>query len=306
MVKPSHKLRGHVLDARAHIKDQLIAAVDVFRAHKGLEAAGKDIDNWDGTEKPKGYVDPRSGQLPSGAADARVLRRDPLVRQTKAEAADAGAQRSEHHDGALWAKVGQHLGRAMHAFEDFWSHSAWLEEAKAMKGVEPRQPSRPKERLATADFGMLSAVHALGHKLVDLSNDLAADRTLLTAVSPHPAATARNAPQSIPRLRTVGQTLSKAAGALAGPGSHAAIAKDSPGDGDHDGAMALAIEADKRVFGPLRKIMEEQDVGKARSLLLTQLALVDAMLTPPSPSHPLWHLVPEGVSGPMGPAGPTR
>src|SRR5512140_200792 len=47
---------GYLMDSKAHIKDQLVAAIDIYRMLHNADAVGGSIDNWHGTAKPAGYA----------------------------------------------------------------------------------------------------------------------------------------------------------------------------------------------------------------------------------------------------------
>jgi hypothetical protein len=255
----------------------------------------------------------------------------------------------------------------MHPFQDFWSHSNWLELAKEAKrkaqaGDKVTGGEKANQQLKTGTFPRASQAHALGHKLLALTSALQKDFKLLlkiygraeasTKIDSKEAKTKRSTmwggngvaaftdhQLAYRALRTdswtpageitdVGDAVnnveelvkSKKYGmddflcnenwlqAVADKGklliaegdaesdhdSHGKIAKDQPeGDGhkDFDGAFALAKEADRLVFAPLRAIMDQKDAAKALELTLKQLDLVDTMLQAPTPSHPLWKLV---------------
>jgi hypothetical protein len=51
-------------DSKAHIKDQMVAAVDAYRVHGSMGKIGGSIDNWGSAAKPPGYKDPQAGQRP--------------------------------------------------------------------------------------------------------------------------------------------------------------------------------------------------------------------------------------------------
>jgi hypothetical protein len=80
--------------------------------------------------------------------------------------------------------------------------------------------------------------------------------------------------------------------------AHGGLAEDLPECEDHEFssaalALALAKQAARLVFAPVRAIMEEADAAKALEALQRQLDLIDAMIAAPTPVHPLWALVPE-------------
>jgi hypothetical protein len=190
-------MAGYILDAKAHIKDQMVAAVDVFRQRRSLGSIGAGIDNWGGAQKPAGY--PASTLVPARADDPAVRSRDPvrqgteqLAQQALAKpgtdpAARASAARADaEFDPALWSEVGQHLGRAMHAFEDFWSHSNWLALALELRRAREggsEQARTSDGRLETGSFDALpNKVHAAGHKLKAMADALEGDFDLLLRV----------------------------------------------------------------------------------------------------------------------------
>lgn len=188
-------LGGYIMDAKAFIKDQMLAAVDTYRGAKGLGMSGGGIDNWNGAAKPEGYVSPNTrkgadgksvlNDLPAGWDPKNVDSRDPLREQTENLADAAGAKSDPKHDEALWRVVGQLLGRAMHAFEDFWAHSNWLELANGL--VEAQEEGKDQKAVAnsalkTGTFGMASKAHALGHKLLAMSEAFLDDFPLMLKV----------------------------------------------------------------------------------------------------------------------------
>ena len=190
---------GYLMDSKAHIKDQMVAAIDVYRLINNAAAVGGSIDNWNGAAKPDGYTAPnpsRSGttvstHFPPNFDDKAVASRDPIKEQTADQAKAAGAKSDPSHNATQWALVAQHLGRAMHAFEDFWAHSNWLELAKltyARVTLGDNTPSILKgeavanKDLKTGTFGRPAQAHALGHKLVAMSNAFTRDFDLMLKV----------------------------------------------------------------------------------------------------------------------------
>jgi len=192
--KHSSGLAGYLNDSKAHIKDQMVAAVDVYRQLHNLGAVGGKIDNWNGVAKPDGYVAPnvaKSGTtvtttFPANYDDKSVASRDPVREQTAGDAKAAGAKSDPAYDGN-WRLVAQHLGRAMHAFQDFWSHSNWLEMAKLArartnKGEVVVGGEAANKGLKTGTFEMASKAQALGEKLLMISGGLQKDFPLLLKV----------------------------------------------------------------------------------------------------------------------------
>jgi len=195
-------IAGYLNDSKAYIKDEMVAAVDVYRGLSGLGAVGTGIDNWNGVQRPEGYVAPNvrdvgapnggravASSLPAGYDDPHVASRDPIREQTRrlanAERGDTGAAPDPSHEAALWEDVGQHLGRAMHAFEDFWAHSNWLElalELKRLRDSGGHNQSIAGSRLMTGTFTMPAKCHALGHKLLALFTAFDHDHDLLEHV----------------------------------------------------------------------------------------------------------------------------
>src|SRR5262249_59338654 len=100
------------------------------------------------------------------------------------DAQAAGAKSDPKYDSATWRLVAQHLGRAMHAFQDFWSHSNWLEMAKlarvrAAGGKLVETGEAANKKLKTGTFEMASKAQALGEKLLMISSGLQRDFPLL-------------------------------------------------------------------------------------------------------------------------------
>jgi hypothetical protein len=202
--KHGNGLAGYLLDARAHIKDQMLAAVNLYREANNLGQVGGAIDNWSGAARPEGYVAPvvtRDGgqvhsTLPANFDDKKVASRDPVREETFGEATAAGAKSDPKYNSQLWRNVGQHLGRAMHSFEDFWAHSNWLEMAKeahkrAAGGAEVAGGAAANKQLKTGTFEMASKAHALGHKLLALATGLQKDFPLLLKVYGRTAASTK-------------------------------------------------------------------------------------------------------------------
>lgn len=193
--KKAAGLAGYIMDAKAHIKDQMVAAIDHYREMHRLEGVGGSIDNWGGVAKPDGYVAPNvtadrkagtvSTTMPANWDDPKVASRAPIADETAADAKAAGAKSSGKHDAAGWAMTAQLLGRAMHAFEDFWAHSNWLELAKGLhEAKEKGGTAAPVANSAvkTGTFGMPAKAHALGHKLLALASAFQKDQALMLKV----------------------------------------------------------------------------------------------------------------------------
>lgn len=189
-------LAGYLQDAKAYIKDQLVAAIDRYRAAHRMNTVGDGINNWAGGAKPGGYVSPsvtisRDGKtvistLPRGFNDSRVASRDPVREETVMEATAAGAKSDPNYSGSF-RMVGQHLGRAMHAFQDFWAHSNWLDMARAAHQKESQgkpiaSGAEANKGLMTGTFTLPAQAHALGHKLLALATAFKKDFLLLLKV----------------------------------------------------------------------------------------------------------------------------
>jgi len=88
----------------------------------------------------------------------------------------------------------------MHAFEDFWAHSNWLELAKlqhqqadsagAAAALIKAETAKNKS-VKTGTFGTPAQAHALGHKLVGLASGFSADFDLLLKVYGRTAASSK-------------------------------------------------------------------------------------------------------------------
>jgi hypothetical protein len=202
--KHSNGLAGYLNDSKAHIKDQMVAAVDVYRDLHNLGGVGGKIDNWQGVAKPEGYTTPTvtdgpksvATTLPKNFDDKTVASRDPVKEQTFGDAKAAGAKSDPAYNSAQWQLVAQHLGRAMHAFQDFWSHSNWLEMAKLAKvraagGGKVEGGEAANKGLKTGTFEMASKSQALGEKLLMIASGLQRDFPLLLRVYGRTAASTK-------------------------------------------------------------------------------------------------------------------
>jgi hypothetical protein len=178
---------GYILDSRAHIKDQLVAAIDFYRLSFGRGQVGDGFDNWRGGERPDDYIAPRvyaedgmvRTAMPNGWFDTRVSSRNPIIEATQDMARARGAKKKPDYNAGTWMVVGQHLGRAMHAFQDFWSHSNWLELADAAIN---RNETVTNGQLVTGTFTNPAKAHALGHKLVALAGEFTKEFPLLLKI----------------------------------------------------------------------------------------------------------------------------
>lgn len=194
-------LSGYILDARRHIKEQIIAAFNVHRLIHNEPSESGVVTGYRGSvDPPRGYVqssqersgDKVSTSYPLGYNDKRVASRAPVVDETIDLAEGQYNARSDpNFDGGRWAPVAQHLGRAMHAFEDFWSHSNWLELAKLVYVREWKGDDTPlalrgapisNSDLETGTFAMSAQIHALGHKLLALAKGFNDDVAVLVKV----------------------------------------------------------------------------------------------------------------------------
>lgn len=204
---------GYLMDSKAHIKDQLVAAIDVYRMLHDADPVGGSIDNWQDTAKPAGYVKLTTWRrrttrsvymdiahlLPVTYNDTSVARRDPikehtsaLVEEQAAKQVDASATTTgPAYIAALWDPVARRLGRAMHAFEDFWAHSNWLELAKLTYVRTTLGDNAPpllqgwvaaNQDLKTGSFDMPAKVHTLSHQLLALVRGFQHDFDLLLEV----------------------------------------------------------------------------------------------------------------------------
>lgn len=374
----SEGLAGYLADAKAYLQDHLVAAIDLYRQINHLDPVGGRIDNWKGVLVHPAYVAPvvtREGgrvvtALPANFDDENVASRDPIREATTRAAAAAGARTDPAHDAERWKLIGQHLGRAMHAFQDFWASSNWLELAQEAKAVVAaggwalggRAGNR---RLKAGTFGLAAQAHALGHKLVAFATSLQEDFALLLEVYGRAEASAKidskeaksglstvwggngmmafndhqlaygalradawstvdeiadvsDAVDHVEELILTGryeitdflcnrrwlQAVADKGHKLLARGderldgdAHGELAEDPPECEDHEFsstalALALAKQATRLVFAPVRAIMEEEDAAKALEALRQQLDLIDAMIAAPTPVHPLWALVP--------------
>ncbi len=345
-------LPGYINDSKAYIKDEIVAATDQYRSFIDKGKIGQGIDNWNGVEKPEGY----SPQALDNAAwigdsEAPTINTELIANEAAQQAIGKGAKSKQQAswEKALWRAIGYHLGRAMHATEDFFAHSNWLEVAKAYKA----SPGSIPASIRTGTFEMPDKAHALGHKLVSLSGQLLTDFDLLlklynrtkasTKLNPNKRGDWFSGPNTndfafgpletdswtplgeimdigimadnmeelvqsgqlevedfllnkdwLTALQNKGHILIEEGDKEAPDTGHGKMAKDQDEAGkDHSQARAIAVEANRLIFDPLRKIMDMEDVKAAKDALVRQLELVDLIIAPPSDSHPLIGLVGE-------------
>jgi hypothetical protein len=319
---PAGALPGNIMDSRAYIKDEIVAAVDAYRAKlPGAHALAPSINNWQqGTrrvDRPRGYGRSRTSANPDDRA--------PVAEETAVMASDQGAR-----SGAVspaFAAAAPHLGRAMHGTEDFFAHSTWVEVANAPAGGSPQQ-------VITGTFERPDKIHALGHKLTSFAEALLRDYDVLLRVYNRSASDIHDQPNPItmhsrtlpgeaidvvgasstienrvfgtlfrrPQARMEDYIASRtflenvrqkgelmiAHGEREAPSTgHARIAKDSPSSPDYETAVALARAADNRIFGPLRAAMDNADDAAVRQQVLETLRMVDQIIAPPTASNPL-------------------
>jgi len=269
---PKGETPSYLAEAKTYIKAEMAEAVIAFRASPLVEKSARDDES-------------------EPASDPRVAQRDPIRQQATKLAEERGAASHPIGNPERWVVVAQHLGRAMHAMEDFWSHSNWLRLARQLADWTQRNCARPirPDELGTGDFHGPSVAHALGHKLAAISHAILRDRAILARSVEGLDGYAVSAAG---KLQSTGELLRRVADKFAPDDSHAKMANDQPEEGrDAQGAVHLASVCNSMVFGPLRKIMDEKDEEKAVVALQQQQGLVEKMLAPPSPSHPLWPIV---------------
>ncbi|MSP60669.1 MAG: DUF4157 domain-containing protein [Myxococcales bacterium] len=330
--KKKGQLAGHICDAKAYIKDMLVKAVDAQRTSAGLGKAGEGIDNWDGVKKPDGYgaakevADPGLSRAPV-AQDAR----DRATAAGAKDGGPAGAGFSKAaeplgratHSMEDFFSHGNFLELAKEMKKTNTTPNAPLKTATFTMPDKCHALGHKILSLAEGflrDFGLLQKVYdrtegkaktkaksrykgAAGSlntdswtpqgEMVDILpasqdieeavqggkvdlGDFLVDRAFLEA------------------LKKKGETLMAEGEKETDAGGHAKLAKDAPEPGkDCEGAIRLAIEANRLVVAPLKAVMQIADVDAAKVKLVEQLALVDRMIAPPDPSHPLMPFVGE-------------
>ncbi|HBL14355.1 MAG TPA: hypothetical protein DD379_23800 [Cyanobacteria bacterium UBA11162] len=185
-----NELPGYINDSKAYIKDEIVASVDEYRSFMDKGKVGIGIDNWNGVKKPEGY-NPVAIENAAwiGDKNSPALERDAIAEETQQQAKSSGAKSKEQADWekVLWQAIGHHLGRAMHALEDFFAHSNWLEAAQSHKRLRTDLGSEIDTAIflpdiKTGTFEMPDKAHALGHKLSAISEQLLQDFDLLLKV----------------------------------------------------------------------------------------------------------------------------
>lgn len=304
---------GYILDSREYIKDRIVDAVNTYRTANKMQPLA--IKNWQGVKPPSGYKAPQ-------APDEKKQEK-PIRQQTTVMAIKAGAESSTN--STLPPGTTANLGQAMHALEDFFAHSNWLEMAKEM-----RTGGQPTQTLHTGTFEMPDKVQALGHKLVSLAIQLQQEQQLLlrtfgikekkdvpNVITPTSStqlgeiydvksAGSRigseinkgklrlidflTSEKFLNQLKAKGEHMMERGEKEAPKTGHANLAKDAPEPGkesEYESAIQYAISADRLVFVPLRAVMEKQEASEAEKMLVQQLSLVNDIIAPPSKDHPL-------------------
>ena len=283
--KNSSKLPGYINDSKTYIKDQMVSAVNAYRIRMRKPKI-KSIDNWGEVRKPEGYsINKLEHSAEFGDSDSPKLDRGIIAEEAANLARNTGAKSRKQNraNKDAWRIVGYHLGRAMHATEDFFAHSNWVEIAQHMgfiSGLDSTSSHKlettKSNTLKTGTFENYSKAHALGHKLISLSQAMATDQYIKILLN-----------TELIKLRLAGEAL-KLAEHQAPDNSHAKLAKDQPEHGKmFDEAFNFAVLANNKIFAPLRSIMDEKDPDVVYTALNAQLAMVDEIIYPPHLKHPL-------------------
>jgi hypothetical protein len=190
-------LAGYLNDAIAYIKDEMMVAVQEYRRLKDLKEMNKKKlpDNWKGAKgKPKGYDPDKIKDAARGNSDTSqpqtaggsAASRDPVAEEASNLAKGKGAKsvNMDEKEKEVWRIVGHHLGRSMHAFEDFWAHSNWVDQAQDLKRNKGKPPTRAEmaKELFTGDFTLHSQLHALGHKIKSMAASFLAGHSIMLKV----------------------------------------------------------------------------------------------------------------------------
>lgn len=113
-----------------------------------------------------------------GAGNPNISR-DIIGTEATNHAKSIGTQSSplarDNQGNPLMKGSAESLGRAMHCIEDFFSHTNWIDLAHKVKNNQKINPTD----LQSGTFGLADKCHALGHKLVSLSDSLLADFDIL-------------------------------------------------------------------------------------------------------------------------------
>ena len=245
--KTENNLPGYIEKSRDYIKDNIKNAVNLYQTKQDQEV------NYD-----------------------RVLPRTPIAIDTAIKAQNnrhISEEEFTNNSSSLSPKIADHIGRAMHATEDFFAHSNWVEMSQGNQ-------EEIRKGLRSGTFGFVDKVHAVSHKLNSLANEV----TKYSDIIPHLINPATryfiNYLQSriIPKMEAWAEK--KANTTKEG---HAYLAKDSEEAEGFKKAQNYAIKTNKLIFAPLKKIMENNNQTEVDRLL----DLVDAIIARPSKNHPL-------------------
>ncbi len=264
------------------------------------------------------FINGRGSKEDTSDVRSRKIIEQETVKQVERSGGKITSRPMDTRSDQLWNAVGEHLGRATHATEDFFAHSNWVEIAiyqKRHKQVEiynrnspmgaPKYFPRDRDYqmsdrvrkygqmgLFTGTFGMFDKIHAVADKVEALVHEIQSAKL--------PPRFAEIQKESLKSLKEISENLNiaaKGAQAVASDKSHSNIAKDSPPksiaqdkDKTFENSLRCSVEADRRLFVPMKRIM----LKKNYPALVRQLNLVDRIIAPPSPRHPLWSIVREG------------
>jgi hypothetical protein len=112
--------------------------------------------------------------------------------------------------------------------------------------------------------------------------------------------------QILARLGMLSDELETRTRSKAAPGSHTRIAKDQPGHDTGDPrsdlktakfwfAQALSEQADRLIVGQMPGVLDAAGMEQANTRLVAIFSMLDRLIAPPSPDHPLWPIVETAV-----------
>lgn len=174
----------HVLISREYIKTQLYEAAREYRHDKmGTGGVGATTAaNFDKMKKAVANVD--AGQtLPGGEQPVAIAGKEAAIEsQQTRQAKGIASPAASNTQGTFTATVGDHLGRASHALEDFFAHSNFVELAIDF-AIGKKDPKAPPPELTTGTFGSNDSMHSLAHKVRGLADEIDAEIPLVNRIA---------------------------------------------------------------------------------------------------------------------------
>lgn len=170
MQNQTHTMPAYLDENINYVLDLMTRAVDQYWKSEGRKE--NPISEWHFVSNE--ILNPKD----RGAGNPQISR-EIISQESTDYAKSIGAQSKplamNKHGQPLMKASADFLGRAMHCIEDFFSHTNWIDLAQK---VIQNQTINPRD-IESGTFGLPDKCHALGHKLVSLSDSLLNDFDIL-------------------------------------------------------------------------------------------------------------------------------